>query len=213
MMTDEEYEAELQARTPEEWAAMKEKALADERDIHAMKHLVWRRDVRDWEHTAKLAAKPGTTREDLDYFFCQVGEIADTLRAARDNPDERERERWHRLMFCAAVIGSSEENCEKLWLEQARDLFGAMRGPDPGDDAALIAQATYAIECLLDALLMKPANRAELKGKMDSVFMQWAGENGIRGGTYNANGQFEMFGQIIPFNPGKDAPEGRSPPV
>jgi hypothetical protein len=109
VMTDEDYEAELKARTPEQWAAMKENSLVDAGDIEALHHLCWRRDVKDQESLIKQAKKPGgMTLEDLDYFCHRLGEIADTLRAARDNPEERERDCWHRLMFAAAVIGSSE---------------------------------------------------------------------------------------------------------
>jgi hypothetical protein len=63
-----------------------------------------------------------------------------------------------------AVIGSCEEGDQELWLEQVRDCFPVGRGPRPGEDAHLSAQATYAVECLLDALLMKPEDRAELEG-------------------------------------------------
>ncbi len=204
-MTDEEYEAELQARTPEVWAALVEKAKADEKEVLALQHLWWRRDAKDWEHLAKLATKPNMTLDDRDYLLRQVGEIADRLRDARDNPEQRERKRWQDLMLCATLIGTSDEAKAQRWLEKARDSFPAGRGPDPGDEASLLTQATYAVECLLDALLMKPEDRAELKGKMSSWFLQWAGENGVRAGAYNASGKFEMLGQIIPFEPGKDA--------
>jgi hypothetical protein len=208
MMTDEEYEAELKARTPEQWAAMKEKSLADARDIEALRHLWWRRDVKDQESLIKWGEKPADmSLEDLDYFCQRIGEIADRLRAARDNPEERERRRWQDVAFCAAVIGSSEEGFTKLWLEQARDVFPATLGTIPPKDAPAIAHATYAIENLLYALLMHPDDRSELHGKMDTALMRWMGENGVRGGTYNAKGQFEMFGEVIPFKPGGNTPE------
>jgi hypothetical protein len=196
-MDDEEYEAELQARAREMWAALTEKAKADGKDVFALQHLWWRRDAKDWERFVKLVNKPDMTLGDRDYLFSEVGEIADRLRAARDNPEQRERDRWRKLMFCAAVIGSSEH--QEDWLENARDFFAATRGPDPGEDAPPLAQATFAIECLLDALLMKPNDRLALRGKTDAMFREWAGENGIRSGAYNASGKFEMFGQIIPF--------------
>jgi hypothetical protein len=79
--------------------------------------------------------------EDLDYFCAQLGEIADTLRAARDNPEQRERRRWQDIAFCAAVIASSEERFTKLWLEQARDALPATLGPMPPKDAPAIAQS------------------------------------------------------------------------
>jgi hypothetical protein len=81
VMTDEDYEAELKARTPEQWAAMKENSLVDAGDIEALHHLCWRRDVKDQESLIKQAKKPGgMTLEDLDYFCHRLGEIADTLR-------------------------------------------------------------------------------------------------------------------------------------
>ena len=58
MISDEEYEAELQARTPEQWAELRDKALADGYDIVALSHLMWRRDIKDWEHITKLLSKP-----------------------------------------------------------------------------------------------------------------------------------------------------------
>jgi len=69
-------------------------------------------------------------------------------------------------MFAAAVIGSSEEKYTKAWLESARDYFPPTRGERPGEDAPLLANAIYAVECLLDALLMKPEDRAALEEKM-----------------------------------------------
>lgn len=222
-MTDEEYEAELQARTPEQWAAMKEKASADVDDIIALQHLMWRRDVEDFEDLQKLVEEPDKGLEDDDYILRQFGEIADTLRAARDNPEQRERDRWqNKLLFAAACIGSSEEKDIKWWLEYARDCFPPTRGSQPGDDAPPLDHATYAVECLLDALLLTPECRAELKEKMHAKVMEMFG--GVRtvrvfdtpygealwkqkqsrrkrdGAKVNGGGQFEMFGaEIVPF--------------
>jgi hypothetical protein len=116
-------------------------------------------------------------------------------------------------------------------------LFPATRGATPDDDVPPLVQATYAVECLLDALLASPEARAELKEKMDGALARWAGENGIRsvsfprtpydkallkqkqgsptrnGERVNANGQVEMFGaEIIPLTPGKDASGEILPP-
>jgi hypothetical protein len=213
-MTDEEYEAELQARTLEQWAAMKEKALADEQDIEALQHLMWRKDVKDWKHIADLLTKPDSTLEDLDYALSQVAELADRLRAARDNPAQREQRRWHDLMFCAAMIGSNKENMQEWWLTSARDCFPAEQGPRPGDDAPLLAQATYAVECLLAAMLMSPEDRAKCEDHMSSWFTRWAGERGVRAGKFNAYGQLEMLGQVIPFSPrSNDEPPPDPPPA
>jgi hypothetical protein len=211
-MTDEEYEAELQARTPEEWAAMAEKAEADEKDVFALRHLWWRKDAKSFTYLAELAAKPDKTIGDRDYVLRQIGEIADRLRDARDNPERRERQRWKDLLFAAAMIGSSNEARGQIWLQQAQDCFPAVRGPEPGKDAPLLAQATYAVESLLDALLMKPEERAELEGKMSSWFLQWAGENGVRAGTFH-NGKFEQYGRIIPFKPGDTPGNSMGPPT
>jgi hypothetical protein len=213
-MTDEEYEAELQARTPEQWQAMREKALADAQDIQALQHLMWRRDVKDQGHLAELMAKPDATPEDIDYVFRQIGDLADRLRAARDNPAQREQKRWHELMYCAAMIGSNKENMQEWWLKSARDCFPAEQGPRPGDDAPLLAQATYAVECLLDAMLMSPEDRAKCEDKMHSWFRNWCGENGVRMGTFNAYGKFEPLGQVVPFEPrtNNDEPPPDPPP-
>jgi hypothetical protein len=102
-MTDEEYEAELQARTPEEWAAIREKGLADGNDMVTLQHLMWRRDVKDWGHVVKLATNQDSTLADHDYALRQASEIAGRLRNARDNPEQCERERWQNLMLCAAI--------------------------------------------------------------------------------------------------------------
>jgi hypothetical protein len=199
MPDEEEYEAELQARTPEKWASMAEKARADEKDVLALQHLMWRRDVKDWEHLTKLAVKPDIALDDRDYVLRQVGEIADRLRSARDNPKQRERRRWQDLVFCAAMIGASKEALAQMWLQNALDSFSARRMPEPGDDAPLLAHATYAVESLLDALLMDPKTRAELEGKMRSYFLQTMGDAGVRAGSFNAVGQLEMLGEVVRF--------------
>jgi hypothetical protein len=226
MISDEEYEAELQARTPEQWAELRDKALADGYDIVALSHLMWRRDIKDWEHITKLLSKPDMSLEDKDYALRQVSEIAETLRNARDNPEERERRRWFNVMSCAAMVASNKKEMEVIWLKNARDSFSAHQSPNPGGDAPLLAQATYAVECLLDAMLIKSEDRAELENRMNAWFMGWCDENGIRrvsfpstpydealrkqkqgnsgrhGARFNANGQGEMFGaEIIPLKP------------
>jgi hypothetical protein len=204
MTDDEEYEAKLQARTPEEWAAMMEKAKTDMEAALSLQSLWWGKDAKDWEYLAKQMGDPDSTLADHDYALRQMGEIADRLRAARDNPEQRERERWRDLTFAAAMIGSSNPSCAYMWLKQAKGSFPAVLGPAPADDAPLLDHATYAVESLLDALLMDPEDRAKLEGKMRSWFRQWAGENGIRMGVHNANGEFELLGEVIPFRNGQE---------
>lgn len=225
MITDEEYEAELRARTPEEWSSLQEKALAAGNEMVALQHLMWRRDAKDWEHTVELS-KPGMSLADRDFVLRHVCEIGERLQEARDNPEERERRRWFNVLSAASMVASNEKGMEDIWLEQARDSFSKDRGPRPDDNAPLIDHAIYAVECLLDALLMKPADRAELQRKMHTALMGWCDENGIRsvtfpgtpydqalqkqkqaspkrhGGRFNAHGQGEMFGaEIIPLKP------------
>ena len=76
----------------------------------------------------------------------------------------------------------------------------------------MLALATYAVESLLNALLMPQEERAELEKKRRGAFMRWAGENGIRAGRYNANGKFEMMGEVVPFKTGDALVEGEETP-
>jgi hypothetical protein len=239
MSGDEEYGAELRARTPEQWATMAEKALADEKDIIALQHLMWRGDVMNWQGIVDLAKKPDMSLEDRDFALRQVGEIADKLRAARDNPEKRERRRWQNVMFCAAMVAPSEDKLARVWIKETLNSFPAgERGPTPDDDASPLVQATYAVECLLDALLSSPEERAELNKKMNGAFMRWCGENGIRsvsfprtpydealreqkqghtkrdGARINAIGQGEMFGaEIVPLNSSNGSSTEPPPPT
>jgi hypothetical protein len=126
MMTDEDYEAELQATTIEQWAAMHDKALADGNEMAALQHLMWRGDMDDWMHTVEMS-KPGMSLEDRDYVYRRIGGIADRLREARDNPEKRERRRWFNIESAAAIyqrplqgLLPAEPRIEKPW---HRDFF------------------------------------------------------------------------------------------
>jgi hypothetical protein len=210
---EEEHEAELRARPMAEWDALVDKAVADQDDVVALQHLMERRDAKEWDQVVELLSKrTGGTLGDRDYALRQVSEIADRLRNARDNPEQRERRRWTDLLFAAAMIGSSKEGMTKLWLENARDCLPVTRSPvRPGDDDPLLAHATYFVDSLLDALLMKPDDRAGLEKMVNARFLQWCGENGVRAGRFDASGKFEMLGEVVPFQL-TDTPPGPTDP-
>ncbi len=203
---DEEYEAELQARTPEQWQAMHEEAVNAVRDIHALQHLWLRRDVKDWNRLGELVSRPDKTLGDIDYEMHFACELADRLREARDKLEVRERQRWHDPMFCAAMIGSSSTKDGKRWLRTAADDFlpATLSHATPPEDAPLLELAAHAVETLLHALTMSEEHRAKVERHMDRAFvgmMEDMGVEALHGSVIN--GQFvpSPKGEVIPFPP------------